>query len=118
MDCADALWSQGSATAEAAGVDPGLNADMRLSFELEIALASILTLVVLERALDVARVSIMPLDEIRVVAVHRTDQVGERCEQTRRKAAAEPGRLLRQIERKIRQLPTVAGAFPDQEWLH
>ena len=63
---------------EAAAIDPSLDGDMRFRFELEVAFFRVLAVVVLERALDIDRVSVMPLDQVAVVAVHRPHEIGER----------------------------------------
>ena len=64
---------------EAARVDPVLDGDMRLGFELEVALFGVLAVVALERALDIDRVRVVALDQVAVVAVHRPHEIGERA---------------------------------------
>jgi hypothetical protein len=95
VDFAEAVRRECTATFEATAVDPFLDDDVSLGFELQISLASILAVIVLEGPLDIDGVRIVPLDEIGVVAVHRPHQAGKRREQTRRHAATEPGGLLR-----------------------
>jgi len=74
---------------------------MRFRFELQIALARVLAVVVLQRALDVDRVGVVPLNQIGVVAVHRANQIGQGCDERAWKAAPKPRRFLREIEREI-----------------
>jgi hypothetical protein len=76
---------------------------MRLGFELKIPLARIGAIFVLQRMLDVHRVSVMSLDEVGVIAVHRADERSERSKQAGGKAAAEPGGFLGEIECQVGQ---------------
>ena len=50
---------------------------------------------------DIDWVEIVSLDEIRVVAVHRAHEAGERCLDGTQKAPAEPGRLPGEVEREV-----------------
>jgi len=59
-------------------VDPFLNGDMRLGFELKVSLFRIGAVVVPHRAFDVDGMGVMPLDEVAVVAVHRPHEIGKR----------------------------------------
>ena len=72
----------GVAPSQATCIDPSLNRDMRLGFELEVALAGILAVVVFECPFDVHRMRVMSLNEIGIVAVHGPHQIGERGQQT------------------------------------
>jgi hypothetical protein len=63
---------------QAALVNPALNLDVRLGFQLKITFMCVSTVVVLERPLDVHRVSVMSFDEVGVIAVYRPDKGGER----------------------------------------
>ncbi len=65
---------------EPAPVNPLLNGDVRPSFNLEIAFSGVLTVVALERALDVYGVRVVPFNEVRVIAIHRTNEVCKRSE--------------------------------------
>jgi hypothetical protein len=69
---------------EPARVDPCLHGDMRLCFELEVAFLRIAAVVALERALDVDRMGVVPLDQVTVVAVHRPNQIGQGADNTGR----------------------------------
>src|SRR5579872_1086846 len=84
MDFADAPGAARVFARQSSAVDPLLHRDVRSGFELKIALARILTIVVLKRPFDIDRVSVMVLDEIGVIAVHRTDEVGKRSKDARR----------------------------------
>ncbi len=117
MNLADGVRGDGAAF-EAAVVDPVLDRDVRLGFELEIALFGVLAVVVLERALDIDRVRVVPFDQVAVVAVHRPHEIGERGQQACGQGAAEAGALLRQLQRQIGQGRAVARAFADQQRLH
>ena len=58
-----------------APVDHPLDLDVGAGFELQISLVLVLGKIAGERALDVDGQSVMALDEVRIVAVHRADQV-------------------------------------------
>src|SRR5260370_32809089 len=75
---------------EAAAVNPFLYQDVRLGFKLQVTLAGVFAVVVLERPLDVHGMRVVSFDQVGVVAVHRTDQAGKRGRQGREQAAAEP----------------------------
>ena len=72
---------------------------------LQVALAAILAVVVLERPLDVHRVRVVAFDEVGIVAVHRAHQVGKRSKQGRGQTAAEAGGLLGELQRKVGEWP-------------
>src|SRR5438477_5829078 len=59
VNLTDALGFDSVAARQAAGINPLLNGDMRLGFELQIALAAIVAVVVLKGALDVYRVRVV-----------------------------------------------------------
>jgi hypothetical protein len=80
MDFANAVAGE-DASRQTASVDPSLDLDMRSGLALEIALAGIGAIVVLERAFDIDGVGIVSFDEIAVIAVHRPDEIRERREQ-------------------------------------
>ncbi|MCY4316875.1 MAG: hypothetical protein OXC66_12285 [Roseovarius sp.] len=80
-------------------VDPFLDSDMRLGFELKVPLLRIGAVVVAHRALDVDGMGVVPFDEVAVVAVHRPHEIGERLSDGRWQAAAESGGLLRKLKR-------------------
>ena len=56
-------------------IDQTLDLDMRASFKLQDASFRIRGIVVRQSGIDVARVSIVALDEVRVVAIHRAHEV-------------------------------------------
>jgi hypothetical protein len=56
-------------------------------------------------------VSVVPFDQVAVVAVHCPHQIGKGGQQALRQAAPKPGRLLRQFQGEIRQLSATTGAF-------
>ncbi len=76
MDFADGVRRDGAAL-ETAAVDPLLDRDVRFGLELEVALLAVLAVVVLEGALDIDRVRVVPFDQVAVVAVHRAHEIGE-----------------------------------------
>ncbi len=78
---------------QAALIDPSLDRDVRFRFELEVALPRVLAVVILERALDIDRMSVMPFDQVAVVAVHRPHQIGERGQQAFGQGAAKSSTL-------------------------
>src|ERR1700694_5562471 len=118
MDFADALCLKGASTFETPTVNPLLDRDVRLGFKLQVAFVRILTVVIVECALDIHRMGVMSLNEIRVVAVHRPNEFSEGLEQAFRQASTKPGGLLGKVESNVRQLSTMARAFPNEEWLH
>ena len=67
----------GRAGVQTALVDPFLDGDMSFGLELEIAFFGIVAVIALEGALDVDGVRIVSFDEIAVIAVHRTHEIGE-----------------------------------------
>lgn len=78
VNLANAFGFDGEATLEAPAINPPLDGDVCLGFDLLVALSCILAVVVLKRALDVHGVRIVSFNEIGVVAVHRPDEVCER----------------------------------------
>lgn len=100
MHLADAITRHG-ASFEPAVIDPALHLDMGSRLELKIALARVLAVIVSERALDLYGMSVMPFNEIAVVAVHCAHEIRERGLQAGRQAAPKPGGFLRKIERQI-----------------
>ena len=98
-------------------VDPRLNRDMRLGFELKVALLRIGAVVVSHRPFDVDGVGIMPLDEVAVVAVHRPHEVGERLGDRSGQTAAKGRRLFGEIEREVVQAGAGGGTLRDHQGL-
>jgi hypothetical protein len=74
----DSLGAEGADSLEAAFVNPFLDRDMGFRFELKVPFPSLLAVIVSERSLDIDRVRVVSLDEVRVVAVHRSNQSGKR----------------------------------------
>jgi hypothetical protein len=56
------------AMTQAAAIDPFLDDDVRFRFALQIALAGVVAIVVLQGALDIDRVCVVPFDQVAVVA--------------------------------------------------
>ena len=77
MDFTDAVTCDG-VPSQAAAVNPFLDSNMCFRFELQVAFARVLAIVVFEGTLDIDRMSVVPFDQVTVVAVHRPHEVGER----------------------------------------
>jgi hypothetical protein len=103
---------------EAAAVNPFLYGDVRLGFELQVAFMGVLAVVVLERPLDVHGMRVVSLNQVRVVAVHRTGQAGKRGQQGRGQTAAEAGGFLGEVECQVGERPPVPGAVPNEQRFH
>ena len=101
---------------EPATVDPPLHGDVSFGFQLQIAFARIVAVLVPKRSLDVHGMSIVALDEVRVIAIHRAHEIGKRPENTRGQAGAKRRGLSGQIEGKIGQVLPMSGT--EQQWLH
>src|SRR5580704_15339893 len=99
------------AAVQAARVDPLLDRDVSPRLELEVALAGVLAVVALERQLNVDRMRGMALDEVAVVAVHRTDQVGQRHQQAGGQGAVEPGASLPKLQSQVGQTCAAGGGL-------
>ena len=91
---------------------------MSLRFELEIALLGVAAVVALERALNVDRVRVVPLDQVAVIAVHRAHERCQRGQQACRQRPAEAGAALGQFEREIGQFGPMARPLAQDERLH
>ena len=109
---------RGRAPANIALIDPPLHGDVRLGLELEVALARIGAVVVFQGAFDLDRVRVVPLDQIAVVTIHRTHEIGQRGDHAGRQAAAESGGLGGKLDGEIDDLPAFARALADQERFH
>jgi hypothetical protein len=70
MDFADAGGGDGAAVGQRSAIDPLLNGDVGFGFQLQVALAGVLAVVVSERAFDIDGMGVVALNEIGVVAVH------------------------------------------------
>ena len=117
MDLADGVRRDGLA-GKGPLVDPPLHGDMRPRLKLQVALLQIGAVVVPQRPLDVDRVGVVAFDEIRVVAVHRPDQIGQRLPDTGRKAAPEPRRRRGQLEGEVTQPGPMARTVSKDQRLH
>ena len=51
---------------------------MSLGFELQLTLVAVLTVISCKRPLDVDRMGGAPFDQIAVIAIHRSDEIGQR----------------------------------------
>ena len=80
---------------------------MRLRFELQVSLARIIAVVVLERPLDIDRMRIVSLDQIAVVAVHGSHQIGQGSAHAVGQAAPEPGRPGGSFDREVGKFTAV-----------
>jgi hypothetical protein len=76
---------------EPATVDPPLHGDVSFGFQLQIAFARIVAVLVPKRSLDIHGMSIVAVDEVRVIAIHRAHKIGKRPENL-------AGRLARNAE--------------------
>ena len=106
VDLADSLRGERTVLQPAA-VDPALDRDVCPGFKLEVALFSVCAVVLVQRALDIHRVGVMPLDQVAVVTVHRPHEVGERGEDALGQAAPKPGRMGGELDRQIGEPRTV-----------
>jgi hypothetical protein len=84
--------------------------------ELQVAVVRIAAEFILQRAFDIHGMGAMALDEVGILAVHRTDQIGERRQDAGWKTRAKPSRLMREIKGQIRDLLAMAG--PEKQGLH
>ena len=117
MDLAEAL-DRGAAAPESTRVNPALDHDMGPGFELQVPLLRVTAIVVPERALDIDWVGIVPFDQIAVVAIHRTHEIGQGHQHALREAAPEPGGLCGQLNGHIGQRSPVTGTRADQQRFH
>ena len=86
--------------------------------ELQVPLGRVSAEVVLQRPLDVDGVGIMPLDQVAVVAGHRSDETGEPSPECGRQTAAEGGRLGGQLDREVDGVAVPRPALPHFHGLH
>jgi hypothetical protein len=61
---------------------------------------------------------IVPFDEIRIVAVHSSDECGERGEKRQWDAAAEASGFLGEFEGEVGEQGAVAGSLGEVQGLH
>src|SRR5215468_5016648 len=73
----------------------------------EVALLGVLTVVALERPLDIDGMDVVAFNQVAVIAVHRPHEIGERGEEAFRERAAQPGAFGRQFQCEVGQLGTV-----------
>jgi hypothetical protein len=107
VNLADALRS-GGPPVQATLIDPLLDGDVGSRLQLQFALFGLGAVVVPERALDIDRVRIVPLDQVAVVAVHRPHETGEGADHAVRQAVAQARRPGRQLDRKVREARAMA----------
>jgi hypothetical protein len=97
----------GGAAFETAIIDPFLDGDMRDGFELEIPFFRLGAVVVLEGALDLDRLRIIPFDKIAVLTINGSDEIGQCGKDAFRQAAAKSRRAACQLNRQIGKRCTV-----------
>jgi hypothetical protein len=78
MNLTNAFGSKCKPAVESSVIDPFLHRDMRLSLNLQIALALIVAIGVPECVLDIDWVRVVSFNEVGIVAVHLSDQIRER----------------------------------------
>ena len=89
--------ARGGSAIEAAGIDPFLRGDVRPGFQLQITLLGIFAEIRFQRALDVDRVRVVPLDQVAVVAVHRAHEACQGMVNASGKACSQGGRVSRRF---------------------
>jgi hypothetical protein len=95
---------------KASAIQPSLHRDVGACFELQVPPVLVPAVVFAHRALDVDRVSRVAFDQVRVVAVHRPNQIGQRPDDSIRQAAPQPRPRGGQLERDIVQGRSRVGA--------
>src|ERR1700732_491222 len=93
----------GGASSEPAPVDPFLDGHVRLGFELQVAPARVLAIIIPERAFDIDGMGVVPFDQVAVVTVHRPYETRERNQQPLRQTAAKSRRFLRKPDGEVGQ---------------
>jgi hypothetical protein len=71
---------------------------MSLCFKLQVAVVRISAELILQRAFDIHGMGAETPDETGIIAVHRTDQIGERRQDAGWKTRAKPRRFVREIQ--------------------
>ncbi|WP_456835521.1 MULTISPECIES: hypothetical protein [unclassified Bradyrhizobium] len=117
MDFDDAVLHR-RATIEASLIDPLLDGDMGDGFLLQVAFLGVGAVVVLECAFYIDRVSVVPLDQVAIVAIHRTYEPSQGDQNTPGQAVPESGRLCRQFDREVGELGSASRAFGDKHRFH
>ena len=110
--------SRHCAAGQPAAVDPFLDLDMGLCFELQVSLVRLGVVVLLEGSLDVDRVGVVSLDQVAVVAVHGTDERRKRRQDTLWQAAAQTRSLHGQFDCEVGQGRAMPGGIADEQRLH
>ncbi len=77
MDFADSLNAERPDAGEAAFIDPLLDRNVGFRLKLQVSLSPVVTKVIAERSFYIDRMRVMALNEVRVVTVHRANEVGE-----------------------------------------
>jgi hypothetical protein len=88
----------GGTAMESTIVDPLLDGDVGAGLLLQIALAGISAVVLVQGSFDVDGVGVMAFDQVAVVAVHGSDKGGQGLDQTGWEAAAEGGGAVNEVE--------------------
>jgi hypothetical protein len=118
VDFADAFDAGGTNRNQTSLVDPLLHGDMCLGLELEVALASVAAIVILQGSFNIDRMGIVSLDEVGVIAVHRPHEGSQGTKKACRKTASESCRFLRQVQGQVQEFGAVARPFADQHGFH
>ena len=112
VDLADCFAFNRLGFSQTAAIDPLLNCDVGARLELQITLSGIVTVVVLQRSLDLYGMRVMPFDQVRVIAVRRTDQICKGGHQCFRQAAFESRRFLGEFKSEVDDLASKTVAIP------
>src|SRR5882757_8877508 len=117
MNLANTVSAHGMAL-NSTPVNPLLNGDMSFRFELQVALARVLAVVVLECALDVDGMCIVSFDQVAVITIHRTHQAGECAADAFRQTPPESSRLGGKVNSQIGQFAALPSGLTDEQRLH
>ena len=82
-------------------IDQCLDMNVGDSLKLQIALLGFVRKIVGERPVDRPRMGIMAFDQIRIIAVHRSDEIADCLLNERLDPASEPVRFRHQFQRRI-----------------
>jgi hypothetical protein len=99
-------------------VDPALDRYMRRGFKLKIALPGVIAVVTFERALDIDRVRVVPLDQVTVVAVHCAHEFRKRAHEARGERSPKPCGSCGQFHGQIGQHTAVSRVATEEKRLH
>src|SRR5262245_38547020 len=87
VDCSDTCSGHLIAT-KSALVDPALDFDMSFGFQLQIPPFLVVAEIIIQCALNIDRQRIATLDQVAVIAIHRSDKIGQRVCQARWEAGS------------------------------